>query len=92
MVIDKRGESGSMQHTQSYNCASGGGGCNVSSTPINYSSSRYNASLPAGGPISVGAGDFTRSYLTSTVNLGDARIEGLLINQMELISCQAGGC
>ncbi|MEE4250498.1 MAG: hypothetical protein V2I38_07905 [Alcanivoracaceae bacterium] len=81
-----------MQHTQSYNCASGGGGCNVSSTPINYSSSRYNASLPAGGPISVGAGDFTRSYLTSTVNLGDARIEGLLINQMELISCQAGGC
>ena len=92
MVIDKRGESSSMQHTQNYNCASGGGGCSVSSTPINYSSTRYSASLPAGGPISVGPGDFTRSYPTSTVNLGDARIEGLLINQMELISCQAGGC
>lgn len=92
MVIDKRGESQSMQHTQNYNCASGGGGCVVSTTPINYSSSRYSASLPPGGPVSVGAGDFTRRYPTSTVNLGDARIEGLLINQLELISCQAGGC
>jgi len=92
MVIDKRGESESMQHTQNYSCNSGGGSCVVSSTPINYSSSRYNASLPPGGPISVGIGDATRSYPTSIVNLGDARIEGLLINQLEIISCQGGGC
>lgn len=92
MVIDKRGETSSMQHTQNYNCNTGGGGCTVSSTPINYSSTRYSANLPAGGPISVGVGDATRRYSTSVVNLGDARIEGLLINQLELISCQGGGC
>jgi len=91
MVIDKRGQNGSMQHTQNYNCSGGGGGCSVSTTPVSYSSSRYSTSLPPGGPITQGAGDASKYYTTGAVNLGDARIEGLLINHMTLISCQAGG-
>jgi hypothetical protein len=75
--IDKRGENQSMHRTQNYNCNSGGtGGCTVSGN----------------GPVAAGPGDSTRTFPTMNVNLGDARMEGLLINRFELISCQAGGC
>lgn len=76
IVIDKRGESGSRQRTQNYECATGNaGGCVVDGS----------------GPISTGSGNFTRTYPTTTVNVGDARMEGLLINQLNIVSCQAGG-
>jgi len=39
-----------------------------------------------------GAGDSTRSFPTTAVNLGDARIEGLMFNSMRFESCAAGGC
>lgn len=91
MVIDKRGENGSMQHTQNYSCSGGGGGCVVSTTPVSYNTSRYSVSLAPGGPISQGPGNASRYYNTGEVNLGDARIEGLLINYMTLVSCQSGG-
>lgn len=79
IVIDKRGETGSVQRTQNYKCNTGDtGGCSV----------------PAiGGAASVsGAGDSTRSFPTTAVNLGDARIEGLMFNSMRFESCAAGGC
>lgn len=74
-VIDKRGETGSMQRTQNYNCS---GGCVVPGS--------------SGGPITAGAGDSTRTYPTTAVNLGDARIEGLMFNSLRFESCAAGGC
>lgn len=78
VVIDKRGETGSMQRTQNYNCASGNAGaCTVSGS---------------GGTISSGAGDPSRSFPTTVVNLGDSRIEGLMFNSLRFESCAAGGC
>ncbi len=77
LVIDKRGETFSRQRTQTYDCNTGNvGGCVVDgSGPI------FNAS----------GGDLTRTYPTSAVNLGDARMEGLLIHQLDIVSCQGGG-
>lgn len=75
--IDKRGETQTMQQTQNYNCASGGGSCSV---------------VGGGGPTTTGQGDSTRAYNTATANLGDARIEGLLIQFIRMESCQSGGC
>ncbi|MDX5327770.1 MAG: hypothetical protein LPK06_03140 [Marinobacter sp.] len=89
MVIDKRGENSSMQHTQNYNCVSG---CTVSTTPITYSSSRYSKTQPPGGPIVQGPGNNGLVYNTSAVSLGSARIEGLLIQQLYIESCQPGVC
>lgn len=66
-----------MQQTQNYNCASGGGSCSV---------------VGGGGPTTTGQGDSTRAYNTATANLGDARIEGLLIQFIRMESCQSGGC
>lgn len=78
VIIDKRGETGSMQRTQNYNCASGNAGaCSVSAS---------------GGSISSGAGDPSRSFPTTVVNLGDSRIEGLMFNSLRFESCAAGGC
>jgi len=78
VVIDTRGETGSMQRTQNYNCASGNAGaCTVSGS---------------GGTISSGAGDPSRSFPTTVVNLGDSRIEGLMFNSLRFESCAAGGC
>lgn len=72
-----RGETQSMQQTQNYNCSTGNaGGCTVA----------------AGGPIFTGTGDSTRTYPTSAVNLGDSRVEGLLIQGLRFESCAAGGC
>ena len=78
-IIDKRGENYSRQLTQNYNCATGNtGGCSVSAS---------------GGPEYSGSpGDDTRTFPTTQVNLGDARVEGLLINQLTIASCQSGGC
>lgn len=77
-VIDKRGPTETQQRTQNYQCNSGNtGGCVVDGS----------------GPIISGSpGDFTRTYPTNAVNLGDARLEGLLINRFELVSCQSGAC
>ena len=78
-VIDKRGETESMQRTQNYNCSTGNsGGCVVPGS--------------GGSPIVSGTGDSTRSFPTTAVNLGDARIEGLMLNSMRFESCAAGGC
>lgn len=75
--IDKRGETSSMHRTQNYNCNTGGtGGCSVNGS----------------GPVQNGPGNSSRVFPTSNVNLGDARMEGLLINRFEMISCQAGVC
>jgi hypothetical protein len=76
IVIDKRGESFSRQRTQNYSCNTGNaGGCVVGT----------------GGATVQGSGDFSKTYPTTTVNLGDARVEGLMIHQLNIISCQAGG-
>lgn len=79
LVIDKRGPTYSRQRTQNYNCNTGNaGGCSVPAS---------------GGPVSSASpGNFGRTFPTSTVNLGDTRMEGLLINHMNLVSCQSGGC
>lgn len=80
LVIDKRGPTYSRQRTQNYNCDTGNAG-NCTVNTVN------------GGPvIAQSIGDYTRTFPTKNVNLGDARMEGLLINRFELISCQAGGC
>ncbi len=78
LIIDKRGPTASQQRTQNYQCNSGNtGGCTVDGS----------------GPIfSATPGDYSRTFPTRNVNLGDARMEGLLINRFELISCQGGGC
>lgn len=80
LVIDKRGPTQSTQRTQNYNCGTGNAGnCTVDTAN--------------GGPvIAQSIGDYTRTFPTHNVNLGDARMEGLLINRFELISCQSGGC
>lgn len=77
LVIDKRGPTNSTQRTQNYNCAAdNSGGCSVPAS---------------GGPVvSASPGNYNRTYPTRTVNLGDARIEGLMVNHMSLVSCQAG--
>ncbi|MFZ5723592.1 MAG: hypothetical protein ACOY33_08005 [Pseudomonadota bacterium] len=78
VVIDKRGETASRHQTQNYNCATGNaGGC----------------SSAAAGPITGGPGNATRTYPTAAVNLGDGRIEGLLIDHLRLESCpKTGAC
>lgn len=81
-VIDKRGETGSMQLTQNYTCNTGNTGVNC-----NPNFNNAPAANPYGGPIVSGRGDFTRTYPTKTVNLGDARIEGLMFNYMRVVSC-----
>jgi hypothetical protein len=80
LVIDKRGETFSRQRTQNYNCSTGNaGGCSINS--------------PGGGPVFSGSpGDFSRTYPTDRVNIGDARIEGMLIQQLSIVSCLGGGC
>ncbi|WP_303761706.1 hypothetical protein [Alcanivorax jadensis] len=78
LVIDKRGPTNSRQRTQNYQCNTGNaGGCTVDGS---------------GPVITQSIGDYTRTFPTKNVNLGDARMEGLLINRFELISCQSGGC
>lgn len=93
--IDKRGISSSMQVTQNYNCGiNNAGGCAISGSSPAWAGPQNPSAyytLQAGGPLSQGGGSATRTYPTGAVNLGDARIEGLLINQLDLISCQAGG-
>lgn len=75
--IDKRGETASMQQTQNYNCDPNSPG---------------NCSGTGEGPISNGPGNNNRYYNTDRVNLGSARIEGLLINQFHMESCRPGVC
>lgn len=76
LVIDKRGETGSTQRTQTYNCNSGNtGGCNLGPGPV----------------FSGSGGDLSRTYPTTVVNLGDSRAEGFSINELNIVSCQAGG-
>lgn len=77
IVIDKRGENGSMQRTQNYRC-----------DPANPGSC-YS---PSEGPVANGPGNNNLYYTTNRVNLGSARIEGLLINQFYLESCRPGVC
>lgn len=78
--IDKRGEGGSMHRTQYYTCATGNTGTNCVPGP----GGTYNNDT---------ATNNTRTYPTAAVNLGDARIEGLLINQFRLESCpKTGAC
>ncbi|MFZ5757990.1 MAG: hypothetical protein ACOY3X_13875 [Pseudomonadota bacterium] len=78
--IDKRGETQGMHQTQNYTCASGntGAGC-----------------VAGSGPVVSGPGDATRTYPVTAgnaVNIGDGRIEGLLIHRLRMESCAAGGC
>lgn len=79
--IDKRGETAGMHQTQNYTCATGntGAGC-----------------TQAAGPIVSGPGDSTRTYPVTggnAVNLGDGRIEGLLIHRLRIESCpKTGAC
>lgn len=77
--IDVRGPTQSMQTTQYYNCASdNGGGCALG---------------PGGTYAQDTAANNTRTYPSNAVNLGDARAEGLLINQFRLESCpKTGAC
>lgn len=78
LVIDKRGPTESRQRTQNYQCNTGNtGGCVVDGS---------------GPVVAESIGDYSRTFPTQNVNLGDARMEGLLINRFELISCQSGGC
>jgi len=48
--------------------------------------------IAGGGPTTSGPGNNTRVYNTGAVNIGDARIEGLLIQFIRMESCQSGGC
>jgi hypothetical protein len=78
--IDKRGPTNDMQQTADYNCNTGNtGGCSTTAGFTN---------------ISASAGDTTRTYPTSAVNLGDSRIEGLMFQSLTFTSCSAiaGGC
>lgn len=75
--IDKRGETSSMHQTQNYNCDPNNPGVCFGTGE---------------GPISNGPGNNNRYYTTDRVNLGSARIEGLLINQFYMESCRPGVC
>ena len=90
LVIDKRGENGRMQFTQNYNC--GAGGCVVSTTNVSFTASGRTTTLAPGGPVTQGPGNNARVYNTDAVSLGSSRIEGLLIHQLYLESCQPGTC
>ncbi len=91
VTIDKRGTTASMHKTQNYNC-NGSGSCSVSTTNRSYGTSYYTIPLGPGGPVSNQGGDNSLYYSTRTANLGSARIEGLMINQLRLESCQPGIC
>ncbi|MFN3586107.1 MAG: hypothetical protein ACK4UT_01270, partial [Moraxellaceae bacterium] len=80
LVIDKRSPTGSTQRSQNYQCNTGNaGGCSV----------------PAGvgGSTNIVSGnvaDASRTYpvaATNAVNLGDSRIEGLMIQTLRIQSC-----
>jgi hypothetical protein len=78
LTIDKRGDTESRQRTQNYNCATGNTG---------------SCSTAAAGPIiTASPGNFTRTYPTAAVNLGDSRLEGLMFNSLRFESCAMGGC
>jgi hypothetical protein len=55
-------------------------------------STDHNCWTQQGNDIAVPVRDPSRTLAARTVNLGDARMEGLLINRLEFISCQSGGC
>lgn len=81
LVIDKRGPTGSTQRSQNYNCTSNTntGGCTV---PTAASGSSYVVSAGTASP--------NRTYpvtSASAVNLGDSRIEGLMIQTLRIQSC-----
>ena len=98
--IDKRGVGSSRQLSQNYNCPTGNAatGCSVNwstnaAPPWPSGTPRPpEYSLAPGGPVKRYGPDTSRTYQTSTVNLGDSRMEGLLINRLDLISCQSGAC
>lgn len=80
LVIDKRGPTGSTQRSQNYQCNTGNtGGCTVP-TGTNGSTNI----------VSAGSANATRSYpraAATAVNLGDSRIEGLMIQTLRAQSC-----
>lgn len=89
--IDKRGPTQSMQLTANYKCNTGNtGGCVF---PDDDAGTDTDDAYPY-GPVTQSAGDITRSFPTTVVNLGDSRIEGLLFQSMKFTSCSAivGGC
>lgn len=80
LVIDKRGPTGSTQRSQNYQCStSNAGSCTIPTG--------------AGGStniVSGGAANSTRTYpvtATNAVNLGDSRIDGLMIQTLRIQSC-----
>lgn len=70
--IDKRGETASMQQTQNYTCAANNSGTGCTTGT---------------GPISNGPGSYARTYPTQVVNLGDARVEGMMFQSLRIVSC-----
>lgn len=94
--IDKRanlpsggGRSYAEQRVQNYNC------------PNNNTGSTATCLTSAPGPITQGTdatpahmvnGALNRTFATTAVNLGDSRIEGLMINQLRIETCATGNC
>lgn len=80
LVIDKRGVTGSTQRSQNYQCNTGNtGSCTV---PAAASGSNNVVTANVANP--------TRTYpvtATNAVNLGDSRIEGLMIQTLRVQSC-----
>lgn len=98
-VIDKRanlpsggGRSFAEERIQNYECNTGNTGVNCVTTAPPGPVTQGTDATPARN---IGAAGFeakTRTYPTTAVNLGDSRIEGLMINQLRIESCAAGGC
>lgn len=98
-MIDKRanlpsggGLSYAEERIMNYECNTGNTGVNcVTSTPPG-PITQGTDTTPARDIGSAGFEARTRTYPTAAVNLGDSRIEGLMINQLRIESCAAGGC
>lgn len=80
LVIDKRGPTGSTQESQNYQCSTGNtGSCTIPSGTNGSSNIVYGNVANASRSYPVIAG--------GAVNLGDSRIEGLMIQMLRIQSC-----
>lgn len=101
VTIDKRanlpsggGRSFDEERIRNYECDVGNTGVNCITTSPPGPTTVGTTTTPARNIGAVGLTAGTRTYPTAVVNLGDARIEGLMINQLRIESCSAvvGGC
>lgn len=89
-IIDKRGLGGSQHKTQYYNCPADNTGTGCATGPVpTYSGGTTSATNIFSNDT---LANQNRTYPTAAVNLGDARIEGLMIQYFRLTSCTGGNC